>query len=98
MKNKFRNANCVQKFKRYLQPFRIKDMSEKFCEVIGIFYEVVLQKCCNEWKKGVKEWGEPIVNKIFQRLMKLRAVNNLSKIIHLPPPRCQMDDYHSKQK
>lgn len=51
-----------------------------------------LRKCCNEWASGVKEWGQQIATKVFQRLVELRAATNLSEISHLPPPRCHMVD------
>ena len=47
-----------------------------------------LKKCCNEKAAGIKEWGLPIANKIFQRLTEFRAADNLSEISSLPPPRC----------
>ena len=47
-----------------------------------------LKKCCNERAAGIKEWGAQIATKVFQRLMELRAADNLSEISYLPPPRC----------
>ena len=51
-----------------------------------------LKKCCNEQAAGVKEWGQQIANRVFQRLVELRAAANLSEISHLPPPRCHIVD------
>ena len=51
-----------------------------------------LKKCCNERDAGIKAWGTQIANKVFQRLMELRAAENLSEISSLPPPRCHSID------
>lgn len=51
-----------------------------------------LKKCCSERVAGIKEWGQPIADKVFQRLSELRAATNLSEISYLPPPRCHRVD------
>lgn len=47
-----------------------------------------LQKACNSEKEMKKTFGAPRVRKLKQRLLELKAADNLSQIAHVPPPRC----------
>jgi proteic killer suppression protein len=47
-----------------------------------------LQKCCSVEKEAIKTYGEKRARKLMQRLMELRAAENLSYIPRTPPPRC----------
>jgi plasmid maintenance system killer protein len=47
-----------------------------------------LQKICSSAKEIQKAFGAARARKLQQRLLELSAVENLSQISRLPPPRC----------
>ena len=54
-----------------------------------IFFRIKkLQKICSSEKEMLRSFGASRARKLQQRLMELRAADNLSQISHLPPPRC----------
>ena len=53
-----------------------------------IFHTKKLQKNCSEKKEAIKAYGDKRAKKLMQRLMELKAAENLSHIPTTPPPRC----------
>jgi plasmid maintenance system killer protein len=47
-----------------------------------------LQKTCSSGKEMLKTYGAARTRKLQQRLMELRAADDLSQIARVPPPRC----------
>lgn len=47
-----------------------------------------LQKSCSVEKEAIKTYGPKRARRLMQRLMELRAADNLAQIPRTPPPRC----------
>lgn len=47
-----------------------------------------LQKTCSNHREALKAHGPNRGKRLLQRLLELRAADNLSQIPHTPPPRC----------
>jgi len=47
-----------------------------------------MQKACSSEKEMKQEWGAALTKKLQQRLMELKAADNLEDVSRLPPARC----------
>ena len=52
------------------------------------FHNNKLKKRCSQEREAIKAYGQRRARKLMQRLMELRAADNLSQIPTTPPPRC----------